>query len=105
MATYLLKQDPSVVILARNVRYKHGEIDIVYESCLDSGSKELVFVEVKASLAHLDQALWNFTLAKQFKFKRAVQTYLASYNGDAITMRLVLAIVCQEKIRILDWTH
>ena len=100
---YLRRQYESFQLIARNVRYKHGEIDIIFEHALTSGARELVFLEVKASKENLDLALWNFSHSKQQKFRRATETFLASYRGQANRIRLGLALVSGQEVRILDW--
>lgn len=103
VVTYLTKNHPDLKIIARNVRFKCGEIDIIYERTLRSGVRELVFVEVKASHESLEMALWNFTPQKRLKMSRAVQLYLARYKGSASEVRLELALTAQNKeIRIIQ---
>ncbi|MCM0605971.1 MAG: YraN family protein [Xanthomonadaceae bacterium] len=89
---YLERRHPDFRLIGRNVRFKCGEIDIVYENILPSGARELVFVEVKSSHESMKMAVWNFTPQKRMKMNRAVQVYLSQYSGRATEMRMELAV-------------
>jgi putative endonuclease len=74
-------QRAGLQVLARNVRYKTGELDLV---CTDGPS--LVFVEVRrraegASAGRFGGAAASITPAKQRRMVRAAQTYLLQYGN------------------------
>lgn len=61
--------------VARNVRYRFGEIDLV----MDDG-EALVFVEVRyRSRADFGGAAASVTAAKQARMERAIRAYVASH--------------------------
>lgn len=73
-------------LLGRNIRYRVGEIDLVLEK-----NQLLLFVEVRGRKAGGAQG-WARTLSwkKLKRLKRAIQTYLVYYRGDAKEIRLDL---------------
>lgn len=108
VAQFLAKTLLGFHLIARNVRYRIGEIDVVYEHRTHEGVRELVFVEVKASRQSLELAAWNFSAAKRHKFLRVVQLFLSDYVGQASRVKLQLALVTNpssedEAIQVLDW--
>lgn len=67
-------------VIARQVRFREGEIDLV---CRDGAS--LVFVEVRLrSSARFGGAAASVTAAKQQRLIRAAQHYLLSHHGSRL---------------------
>ena len=77
-------------ILAKNVNFKWGEIDLVAEVPIARGSC-LVFIEVRKrdprSFLRPEETL---TFPKQRRLKAAIQSYLLKYQGRATEMRIDL---------------
>lgn len=81
---YLLAQDYRII--ARNVTYRFGEIDIVAEK-----ESVLVFVEVrKRDPGYGIAPEETLTFPKQQRLLKAIQAYLARYRGQATQVRLDL---------------
>jgi len=88
LASSLLEED-SLLILARNVRYPNGEIDIIAD---DSGTT--VFVEVKrrrdSSLGSPAEAV---TRTKRLRVVRAARRWLAAHPSRARSVRFDVVAV------------
>jgi putative endonuclease len=80
-------------LLARNFRWRGGEIDLIFEepSRQRPGFTELVFVEVRARLegAWVD-GISSVGHAKLLRLRRGTELYLSRYRGRARTARLDL---------------
>lgn len=73
-ATYLQAQ--GVTIVAKNVRSRYGEIDLIAKE-----NDTLLFVEVRVRQAGaLVSALESITLSKQRKWQRSAQDYLQKHH-------------------------
>ncbi|HEY3348854.1 MAG TPA: YraN family protein [Thermoanaerobaculia bacterium] len=85
----LLLEENSLLILARNVRYPNGELDIV---ALDGGTT--VFVEVKlrrdSSLGAPAEAV---TRTKRLRVVRAARRWLAAHSSRARSVRFDVVAV------------
>jgi putative endonuclease len=86
---YLLARGPPIRVVARNLRFRCGEIDLVLEEERGDGALELVFVEVRARGA----GAWvpgaeSVDGRKRRKLERAISLFLARYHGRARTARL-----------------
>lgn len=85
----LLLEENSLLILARNVRYPNGELDIVAD---DSGTT--VFVEVKrrrdSSLGAPAEAV---TRTKRLRVVRAARRWLAAHPSRARSVRFDVVAV------------
>jgi putative endonuclease len=76
-AAELLRQR-GLTILATNVRYRFGEIDLVARE-----GESLVFVEVRARRpGPMGQAIETLTYRKRTRVVRAVERYLQEHNVD-----------------------
>lgn len=95
-------QTQNIIVLARNVRWKHLEVDLI---AVDQTNQELVFVEVKTRKSRLVpgytainrvkmRALYRFALA----FVKATQSQ-RTFRLDAITID---SAGCQH-FRNLSW--
>jgi putative endonuclease len=74
----------------RNVNFKSGEIDLVFEWDSAKGV-ELVFVEVrKRDSRGYIRAEESITFPKARKLKSAIRVYLAKYQGKGLSMRVDL---------------
>lgn len=80
-------------LLERNLRWKGGEIDLIFEepSLKRPGTTELVFVEVRARLegAWVD-GIQSVGRTKLRRLRRGTELYLSRYRGRARTARLDL---------------
>ncbi len=77
-------------ILAKNVNYAFGEIDLIAE-VTEQQSKTLVFIEVRKR----DPRGWirpeeTLTYPKQRRLLNAIQRYLVRYRGKASNVRIDL---------------
>ena len=91
----------SAVLLARNLRFKQGELDLIFEQVLPNETIELVFIEVRTrSLNSWVSAVESVTFAKQPKLSRAVRLFLARYRGPAKSIRM--DILARDGA---TWTH
>jgi putative endonuclease len=81
---YLEQTRFNLRVLARNYRWRGGEIDIVLEE-----NRELVFVEVRAR-AHgaMVDGIASVGFRKQLRLRRTIEFYLANYRGKAKTARV-----------------
>ncbi len=70
-------------LVARNFRFRLGEIDLIFEV-----ERVLVFVEVRARLNPVQSGLESVDWKKQRKLARAIRWYLASYRGRAREIRV-----------------
>lgn len=76
--------------LDRNVNFKSGEIDLVFECDLIKGV-ELVFIEVrKRDSRGYIRAEESITFPKARKLRNAIRLYLTKYRGQALSMRVDL---------------
>ena len=78
-------------ILARNYRWKGGEIDLIGEESRADGRVELVFVEVRArdqvKSGSWTSGLESVTFPKRLRLSRTASRYLAQYRGRARYVR------------------
>ena len=86
-------------LLAKNVTYVCGEIDLIVEENSARGVI-LVFVEVRKR----DPSAWitpeeSLTFPKQRRLKMAIQRYLLKYRGHAQHVRIDLIAFWGEELR------
>jgi putative endonuclease len=96
-ADYLEKQ--CYRILARNVNYRCGEIDLIAEEAGARGTT-LVFIEVRKR----DPQAWitpeeSITYPKQQRLRRAIERYLCKYTGRAQNVRIDLIAFAGEEMK------
>jgi putative endonuclease len=73
-------------ILDKNVNYRWGEIDLV---TIDPSENDLVFVEVRSRGENaMVTPAESITYSKQLRLTRAIQTYLASPQGEQLARKL-----------------
>ena len=86
-------------ILAKNVNFSFGEIDVIAHERLRRGLT-LVFVEVRKrdSRGFLEPEE-TVTFPKQMRLKNAIQTYLLKYRGPATNIRIDLIGFKDEELR------
>ena len=99
---YLIRE--GYQILAQNVRYAFGEIDIVAQK-----GKCLVFIEVRKRAAaqgsrHFIAPQETISPAKKRRLKNAIQAYLARYEGRADEVRIDLIGFIEREGRV-ELTH
>ncbi len=71
-------------VLARNYRWRGGEVDIVLEE-----GPELVFVEVRARIQSvMSDGIASVGFKKQLRLRQTIEFYLANYRGPAKTVRV-----------------
>jgi putative endonuclease len=88
-ARWLESRFPSLSLLAKNYRWKGGELDLVYEDHSRARAVELVFVEVRARKpGALVDAVASITLLKQRRLARTIEHFLSRYKGPAQSIRL-----------------
>ena len=91
--SWYLERVPSARLLARNFRWRGGEIDLIFEepSQLWPGRTELAFVEVRARLpgAWVD-GIQSVQGAKVRRIRKGIALFLARYRGQAYGARLDL---------------
>jgi putative endonuclease len=88
-ACWLESHFPSLNLLAKNYRWKGGEVDLVYEDRTPGQKAELVFVEVRARKSGaLVDAVASITLPKQRRLARTIEHFLSRYKGPAQSIRL-----------------
>jgi putative endonuclease len=93
-------EENSLLILARNVRYPNGEIDIV---ALDGAT--VVFVEVKLRRdAALGLPAEAVTVRKRLRVVRAARRWLAAHPGRARAVRFDVVAVLGDP-PALTWTR
>ncbi len=86
-------------VIARNVRYRVGELDIVAE---DEGA--LVFVEVRSrNRRNGPRAEDTVTFAKQWKLSRAARMYWARYRGACRHARFDVVAVDLTSSRVVGY--
>ncbi|MDR3608785.1 MAG: YraN family protein [Oligoflexia bacterium] len=88
---YLLisRRQEEARIIARNYRWRGGEIDIVLEENRRNGAIELVFVEVRARTGDFwVSGIESVGFRKQLRLRRSIERYLARYSGRARTVRV-----------------
>ncbi|GIW39964.1 MAG: hypothetical protein KatS3mg076_0541 [Candidatus Binatia bacterium] len=97
MARYLRGRGWSV--LARNVRSRYGELDLV---ALDGGT--LVFVEVKTRRGSPSWGLLAVGRAKQRRMVRTALRFLATHGLEEVPVRFDVVVVRREaeRFRILE---
>lgn len=75
-------------IIARNFRFKGGEIDLIIEEATSEGAIELVFVEVRARAATgWVTGVESVTTGKWRRLSRTALLFLTSYEGEASAVR------------------
>ena len=86
-------------LLARNVFYKSGEIDLVLEK--GQGVEQvLVFVEVrKRGASSFIRPEESLTYTKTRRLKSAIQQYLLHYEGHAKSIRLDLIAFHEDELQ------
>ena len=86
-------------LIARNVNFKSGEIDLVLEN--GSGRKlELVFVEVrKRGAGSYIRAEETLTYTKERRLRSAIDQFLLRYRGHAQSIRVDLIAFQNEELR------
>ncbi len=94
-------------ILAKNVNYRWGEIDIIAEGSGPRGIV-LVFVEVrKRNDSNWIQAQESITPQKKGRLIRAIQSYLIHYRGKAQSVRVDLIAFQSETLQhfqnFMEW--
>lgn len=90
----LLKQDPALRLIARNMRGRRFEIDAVFErSDARSQAVELVFLEVRYRKSPGIEPLETVDARKQGRLKRGAEVFLSRYAGKATSMRFDVASV------------
>jgi len=100
-AHWLERRYPSLHLLAKNYRWKGGELDLVFEDRSEQSPAELVFVEVRARKpGALVDGVLSVTLPKQRRLSRTIEHFLARYQGSAKSVRL--DILAWDG---LNWTH
>lgn len=88
-------------IVAKNVRYPCGEIDVIAKD-----GDSLVFVEVRLRQANaMVSAAQSINMSKQQKWKRAAQQYLQQHYTEMPDCRFdaVLLTADKEKIIAIEW--
>lgn len=93
------------ILLSKNYRYQRGEIDLIFEECGSLAyerssegltlkpSIELVFVEVRyRPKLGMVTAVESVGWVKQVRMRRAADRFLASYCGQAKTVRYDLLV-------------
>lgn len=98
-ARYLRAQ--GLRIIAKNVRYACGEIDLIAED-----GKTLVFIEVRLRQHNaLVSAAESITPSKQQKWKRAAQQYLQENYRQMPDCRFDAVLLAADKDRIvhIEW--
>lgn len=99
---WFLEKFPEFQLIARNKRYRFGELDLVFEStALSRVGVDLVFVEVRArSFGGLVGGVESVGPAKQRRLRNSIEAFLLGYSKRVISLRLdVLAWDGR------DWTH
>ncbi len=98
-AKYLQAQ--GLTIVAKNVRYRYGEIDLIAKD-----KQTLVFIEVRIRQAQaLVSAAESITPSKQKKWRLAAQQYLQTHYTQPPDCRfdaICISINSQQKTHI-DW--
>lgn len=90
---WYLDKTPGAHLLARNFRWRGGEIDLIFEepSRLWPGRTELVFVEVRARLPGAwVSGVESVQGAKLRRLRQGISLYLSRYEGRAFGARLDL---------------
>jgi putative endonuclease len=96
-AEYLIAQGYRFV--ARNVTFKSGEIDLIFEVGAGSACL-LVFVEVrKRGTASYIRAEETLTYTNERRLRCAMQLYLCRYRGPAKSVRVDLIAFQENEIR------
>ena len=96
-AHYLVAQ--GYRLLARNVTFKSGEIDLIFEAG-HGKDLTLIFVEVrKRGRGSYLRAEETVTYTKERRLRNAIQQFLLGYRGDAQLMRLDLVAFQENEIR------
>lgn len=88
-------------IVAKNVRYPCGEIDVIAKD-----GDSIVFVEVRLRQANaMVSAAQSINMSKQQKWKRAAQQYLQQHYTEMPDCRFdaVLLTADKEKIIAIEW--
>jgi putative endonuclease len=86
-------------LIAKNVNFKFGEIDLIFEHEGSQG-KELVFVEVrKKSGSGFIRAEESVTFPKQRRIETAIKLFLLKYEGNAKNLRIDLIAFQDEALR------
>jgi putative endonuclease len=86
-AEELFKTSRDCRLVARNFKFKGGEIDLIFEERVGT-SIELVFVEVRSrSASSWVNALETVDAAKRLRIHRTAQMFLARYRGPAQGIR------------------
>jgi Holliday junction resolvase-like predicted endonuclease len=87
---YLL-QLRKLKLLDRNRAYRSGELDLIFEGQRPDGEVSLVFVEVRfRSDDSWETPMESIGKAKRKRLTRAIQRYLASYEGRATEIEVHL---------------
>jgi putative endonuclease len=88
-AQWLESRYPSLSRIAKNYRWKGGELDLIYIDRSQRGHSELVFVEVRARKSGaLVDGVVSITLPKRRRLSRTIQHFLSRYDGLAHSVRL-----------------
>ena len=86
-------------VIARNVTYKFGEIDIVAEA-VEGRARTLVFVEVrKRGNQSFIRAEESVTYKKERRLRSAIQLFLLKYQGQAKNVRIDLIAFQNDEVR------
>ena len=79
---------PGQRLIARNYRWKGGELDLILEETRGAGNVELVFIEVRSRLrGSWTTGIESIRFPKQFRLERTIRRFLAGYRGSARTVR------------------
>ena len=86
-------------LIARNVTYKSGEIDLIFEF-IQNHSVWLIFVEVrKRGTGSYLRAEETITYTKERRLRNAIRQFLLGYRGKAKSIRLDLVAFQENKIQ------
>jgi putative endonuclease len=80
---WLVERNPDLRLVGRNLAWKGGELDLVFEE-----NSELVFVEVRARVAGWVSGIESVDFKKQLRLARTIDWFLARYRGQARSARV-----------------
>lgn len=96
--TALLRVRSGLSVIARNVRYRSGEIDAVLEERDEQGRCTLVFLEVRSRSGSFVSPAETVDGFKQSRIRRCAALFLGGYRGHATQIRFDVASVQGEKL-------
>jgi putative endonuclease len=80
---WLVECNPDFRLIGRNLAWKGGELDLVFEE-----NSELVFVEVRARVEGWVSGIESVDFRKRQRLARTIDWFLARYRGRARAVRI-----------------